>query len=150
MEKGDAGLQITGMTEHEPPSATSASFAYKYTRLGSDAARTARGRALGSDLPNGYTTVAQAERIATLLEIAPDDQLLDLGSGRGWPGTHIADTSGCELVVADLPIVALKEARGRFERLDLLDRNRVVCADGRLLPFRESCFDAATHADVLC
>ena len=128
---------------------TQESFAYKYRRLGTVAAQDVRVAALGSDLPNGYTSVAQADRIAELLALAPGDSLLDLGSGRGWPGARVAEQTGCRLVLTDLPLAALRTAAARSSSVGSTG-DAVVCADGLHLPFRDSCFDAASHTDVLC
>lgn len=129
--------------------ATAESFAYKYRRLTTDVAVGVRVEALGSEAPNGYTTADQAGRIADVLGVGPRDTLLDLGSGRGWPGTCIAAVTGCTPVIADLPLEALRSARVRTSRLDP-PRGSVVAADGFRLPFRDRSFDAACHTDVLC
>ena len=136
------------MSEREILPATSESFAYKYTRLSSEGARRVRVSVLGSAAANGYTTLGQADRIAELLRLRPGTRLLDLGAGRGWPGKRIAERTGCDVVVTDLPVLALRDARGPAAEGG--GTRAVVCADGRALPFREACFDAASHADVLC
>jgi SAM-dependent methyltransferase len=129
--------------------ASTESFAYKYRRLNTDAAASVRFGALGSAVPNGYTTVEQAGRIARLLRVGEGDLLLDLGSGRGWPGVHVAAETGCIPVATDLPMDALRRARRVF--LDLTpERGKAVAADGFQLPFRDRSFDAACHTDVLC
>jgi hypothetical protein len=133
----------------ESARATTESFAYKYRRLTTSVAASVRAEALGSSLPNGYTTAAQAVRLAEALEIGRDDVLLDLGSGRGWPGTHVASVTGCTPVVADLPLEALRSARGALAGLEP-SRGSAVVADGFRLPFRDRSFDAACHTDVLC
>jgi hypothetical protein len=33
-----------------------------------------------------WTTKAEADRVGRLLDLAPLDRLLDIGSGAGWPG----------------------------------------------------------------
>lgn len=136
------------MSERKILPATSESFAYKYERLSSEAARRVRVAVLGSAQANGYTTVTQADRIADLLRLGPGGRLLDLGSGRGWPGARIAERTGCDHILSDLPLLALRDARDPKEEAG--GRRAVVCADGRLLPFRDACFDAASHTDVLC
>ena len=45
--------------------------------------------------------------MALRLEIGAGDRLLDLGSGRGWPGSLIADRTGAELISVDVPTEAL-------------------------------------------
>jgi SAM-dependent methyltransferase len=129
---------------------TAEAFAYKYLRLATLPARRLRRATLGSAVPNGYTSVDQADRMAQLLGLGPGSGMLDLGSGRGWPGARIAARTGCDLVVTDLPLAALREARGALRAEPNASRHVVVCADGTRLPFRDASFDAVTHADVLC
>jgi ubiquinone/menaquinone biosynthesis C-methylase UbiE len=139
---------MVSMTERTTGAATSESCAYKYLRLSSDAAKEVRATVLGSAVANGYTTVNQADRLGKLLRVRPGSRLLDVGSGRGWPGGRIAERTGCDVVSADLPLLALRDARIHGARSE--GASAVVCADGRGLPFRDACFDATSHADVLC
>lgn len=129
--------------------ATTRDCCEKYDRLSSASAAAVRREALGSDVPNGYTSVEQADHIAALLDLGPDERLLDLGAGRGWPGSRIAERSGCDLVSSDLPLLAVRVTRETLEAAGL-SRAAAMCADGRHLPFRERSFHAVTHADVLC
>jgi hypothetical protein len=99
---------------------------------------------------NGYTTTAQADQLARGLGLAAADRLLDLGTGRGWPGLYLAVRSGCRVVLADLPLEGLRvaAARARVERL--ADRAAMVVAAASGLPFQPGSFDAIIHTDVLC
>lgn len=130
-------------------SASSRDYAEKYDRLTSASARSVREVTLGSAIPNGYTTVDQADRLADLLRLSAEDRLLDLGAGRGWPGSRIAARSGCGLVSMDLPLQAVRATRDTLDDAGLREP-AVLCADGRHLPFRSRAFHAVTHADVLC
>jgi predicted nicotinamide N-methyase len=65
---------------------------------------------------NGFTTAAQAEVLADRLELRAGKRLLDIGTGRGWPGLYLAKRSGCEVVLTDLPIEGLGLARNRAEK----------------------------------
>ena len=132
------------------PHATVRDFEEKYRRLRSEPAQALRVEALGSAVPNGYTTVSQADRLAAALELGEDDTLLDLGSGRGWPGGRISDRTGCGLVISDIPLDAIRAARAHWGALLPSGRSTAVCADGRLLPFRDGAFGGVTHTDVLC
>lgn len=122
----------------------------KYEAFASDAAARLRSSALGTDVVNGYTTPEHARRMADALDLADTSRLLDLGSGRGWPGGLIARATGCELVVCDLPMNALSAALEGLRASELSSRASVVRADGVALPFSDRSFDAACHADVLC
>jgi cyclopropane fatty-acyl-phospholipid synthase-like methyltransferase len=106
---------------------------------------------LGADYGgDGYTTVGQACELARRLGLRPGLRLLDLGSGRGWPGIYLAKTSGCQAVLTDLPPEGLRVAAARAARERIAGRCAIAAADGRQLPFAAGTFDAVTHADVLC
>lgn len=122
----------------------------KYETFASPAAERIRRAALGTEVANGYTTEAQAEAIATALGLSWDQTLLDLGGGRGWPGTHVAKRTGCRLVVCDLPMNALRTATTLLRTAGLDGPTAVIRADGRSLPFADASFDGVSHTDVLC
>jgi ubiquinone/menaquinone biosynthesis C-methylase UbiE len=98
----------------------------------------------------GNTTRAEAEQVAALLALRPGQRLLDVGAGSGWPGLYLAQISGCDLVMADLPLAALRNARERAVLDGVDDRCVAVVADGAALPFRDASFDALNHSDLLC
>ncbi len=98
---------------------------------------------------NGYTTVAQADHLADVLELTSSKRLLDIGTGRGWPGLYLAKKTGCEVVVADLPFEGLQIAARRAQERSIRCLGAVV-SSARDIPFGERAFDAITHTDVLC
>jgi SAM-dependent methyltransferase len=98
---------------------------------------------------NGYTTVAQAERLLKVLDLQSEARLLDIGAGRGWPGLYLAERSGCRAVVTDIPRPAMTTALARAKQLGLTRRCELALAAGSLLPFRDSSFDAVVHTDAL-
>lgn len=112
-----------------------------------DLERSVCGCAYGS---TSWTTRREAERIAQLLELRPDVKLLDVGAGSGWPGLYLAQLSGCDVVLVDLPPAALRIALERATADGLSERCQVVAADGAELPFQDASFDALSHSDVLC
>jgi methylase of polypeptide subunit release factors len=99
---------------------------------------------------NGYTTVDQADELGRRLGLGPGRTLLDVGTGRGWPGLYLATETGCLLVGSDMPVDALAVAARRAvaERID--ERVTLVAAAGEHQPFRPRSFDAIVHCDVLC
>jgi SAM-dependent methyltransferase len=99
---------------------------------------------------NGGTTRLEAERIAQLLELRPGAKLLDVGAGSGWPGLYLAQLTGCDVVMVDLPLPALRIARERAAADGLAKRCETIVADGAALPFRDATFDALNHSEVLC
>ena len=125
-------------------------FARKYgkplSRVERERERLVFGGNFGCD---GYTTPAQAAALPVQLELAPGRWLLDLGSGRGWPGLYLAKLTGCRTVLADLPVQGLAQAMRRRENR-LAGRVSAVVAAPRQLPFRRASFDAIIHTDVLC
>ena len=106
---------------------------------------------LGADYgATSYTTVRQAAELAERLQLGSGMSLLDLGAGSGWPGLHLANVTGCQVVLADRPVEGLRIAQQRALADGLADQCSVVASSGDLLPFRSQVFDAITHTDVLC
>ena len=99
---------------------------------------------------NGYTTVDQADELGRRLDLRPGVRLLDVGTGRGWPGVYFAVRYGCDVVGSDLPLEALARGVGRARREGVADRHAAVVAAGAHQPFRRGVFDAVVHTDVLC
>src|ERR1700730_10762149 len=62
---------------------------------------------------NGYTTADQADELARRLALRPGRRLLDVGTGRGWPGLYFAVRYGCAVVGTDMPFDALLAASRR-------------------------------------
>jgi len=131
--------------------AAAALFAERYGRPGSDATRDLERLVIGSDFgANGYTTLAQADLLAERLDLGVGKSLLDVGAGRGWPGLYLAKTTGCSVVVTDLPREAMRTATSRAAEEGLSARARAVVASARDLPFGSASHDAVVHTDVLC
>jgi cyclopropane fatty-acyl-phospholipid synthase-like methyltransferase len=126
-------------------------FAERYREERADVVRSIERTVIGTDFgANGYTTVSEADELAALLELENTSLLLDVGAGRGWPGLYLAATTGCSVILTDVPLEGLGVARSR-SRIDAVhDRAWCVNANARHLPFHSCAFDAVVHTDVLC
>lgn len=126
-------------------------FEERYGIQGNQAAALLEERVIGGVWgANGYTTLAQADELSDQLALTPTSWLLDVGTGRGWPGLYIAKRSDCSVIGTDLPLAALRKAREQAEREALEDRSAMVAASGAALPFPPRVFDGIVHTDVLC
>jgi ubiquinone/menaquinone biosynthesis C-methylase UbiE len=125
-------------------------FRERYSLPVSDAALAVEREAIGANVgANGYTTLRQAEMLAEKLRLTRGTFLLDVGSGRGWPGLYLARSTGCSVVLSDIPEPALRVALGRIERKGPARRAAIVRASGTQLPFGTRSFDAISHTDTL-
>ena len=126
-------------------------FQERYGNRPSPTTREIERRVIGGDWgANGFTTMAQADTLADKLDLSAADRLLDLGTGRGWPGLYLATRTGCQVVLADLPLEGLRVAADRATSDGLAARTGVVAAAASGLPFQAGSFDVVIHTDVLC
>jgi cyclopropane fatty-acyl-phospholipid synthase-like methyltransferase len=88
--------------------------------------------------------------MARKLGLREGHRLLDVGSGRGWPGLYLAKASGCTVVLTDIPEEGLRTAQQRAADEGIAGRSSAVLASARQLPFGAESFDAIVHTDVLC
>jgi ubiquinone/menaquinone biosynthesis C-methylase UbiE len=126
-------------------------FEARYRIKPTDVTRQIERAVIGGDWgANGYTTKEQADRLGRELALGPHSTLLDLGAGRGWPGLYLASTTGCRVVMADVPAEGLETAMGRARVEGLAGRASAVICSARHLPFAAGSVDAVVHTDVLC
>jgi methylase of polypeptide subunit release factors len=127
-----------------------ADFAARYTTPSTDAVKEVERRVIGAVWgAEGFTTIAQADLIAERLVLTPEKRLLDIGTGRGWPGLYLARRTGCEIVLTDLPLEGLQHALRRANA-ESVSAVGAVMASARDLPFGKDSVDAIVHTDVLC
>ena len=106
---------------------------------------------LGTDFGvSGYTTLALADLLSQELDLSPNERVLDVGTGCGWPGLRAAIEKRCRVVGSDLPLEGLDRARRRARLEHATDRFSTVRSSARQLPFKRGSFDAILHTDVLC
>ena len=126
-------------------------FSERYAASGAAAAIEAELEVLGTDYQaNGYSTRIQVDEIGELLALRADDLLLDLGSGCGYPGLHLAQRHGCSVVTLDPVAIGVAAGAARARRDGIDDRHLAVISTGAALPFRSESFDAIVHVDVMC
>ncbi len=99
---------------------------------------------------NSWTTRAETQQMAARLGLHPGVRLLDLGAGSGWPGLYMGKTSGCDVVLVDLPLAGLRIATERADKDGIPGNVRATVADAAALPFPDGSFDAISHSDLLC
>lgn len=105
----------------------------------------------GSDYGcTSWMTRDEADALGRLLRLAPGRRLLEVGAGSGWPGLHLARTTGCDVALIDVPAEGLCIAADRAAAEGLAGRCTLAAADGAALPFADATFDAVSHSDVLC
>ncbi len=122
----------------------------RYGIAGSEPSRALERMVIGANFgTNGYTTLPQARALIKTLRLGPGVRLLDLGAGRGWPGLYLAQTTGCETFLADVPITGLRTAIAQRDALGLSAGVSVCRATGTALPFQSASFDAIVHTDTL-
>ncbi len=123
-------------------------FSKRYAADSTAAGLLVERRVIGANVgANGYTTLAQADRLVDSLDLSPKSRLLDLGCGRGWPGLHVAARSGCRAVLIDVPEPAIRTAQRRSAGAS--NRVSVARASATHPPFAAGSFDAICHADTL-
>lgn len=126
-------------------------FARKYARRQSDAELRVELEVFGAHVgADGYTTVREAHALLEDLQLDRGKLLLEIGSGRGWPGLYLTEKSGCEVVLTDVPVAAPAECLLNARSRSVGHRSTAAAADGSALPFRPDVFDAVVHSDVFC
>lgn len=138
------------METQEPKVITPKDFAAFYGKRRTKAEALVAQEVYGVDAGiNGYSTLAQADELAATLRLGPGMLVLDIGAGQGWPGLYLAATTGCAVVLTDVPATGLRAARGRMARQRHGVGSSFARANGAALPFRPHSFDVVVHTDVL-
>jgi cyclopropane fatty-acyl-phospholipid synthase-like methyltransferase len=126
-------------------------FSERYAIERAEVNRRVERQVIGGDWgANGYTTMAQADELGALVRLDASMRLLDLGAGRGWPGLYLAKTTGCSVVLVDLPLEGISTALRRARDEGLSERVAGVVASASHIPLRPDVVDAVVSCDVFC
>jgi SAM-dependent methyltransferase len=79
-------------------------------------------------------------QLADLVQITPDDEVLDAGSGIGGTARYVAERDGCHVVAVDLTEEYCQTARWLNQLVGLDDQITVRQADVTDLPFEDATF----------
>ena len=96
----------------------------------------------------GFTTVAQADLLAERLALRPGMRLLDIGSGRGWPGLYLPRQAAVRSSSQTYPCLPSTTAWSAPINI-ACKATAPSCCQRHALPFRPRVFDAVVRADVL-
>lgn len=99
--------------------------------------------------PYSYTTRSELARIATEVQVGPEDLLVDVGSGRGGPGLWVAATTGARYLAVDIAEAGLTEVKRRAEHLGLGDRAATAEGSFESLPIPDGHAAAVMSIDAL-
>jgi cyclopropane-fatty-acyl-phospholipid synthase len=76
-------------------------------------------------------SVAKYDRVCRKLELSPDDDVLEIGTGWGGFALYAAKTYGCRITTTTISQQQYEYARERIERAGLSDRIRLLKQDYR-------------------
>jgi len=86
--------------------------------------------------------------VAALMQPAPTDHILDIGSGIGGPARYFAARYGCRVAGIDLTPEFCDVARHLTRLLDLAGRLMFEVGDALAMPFADASFDGAYSMNV--
>ena len=92
--------------------------------------------------------IEATEEVAAQLTVAPDDHVLDVGSGIGGPARWIARRFGCRVTGIDLTEEFCDVARHLTRLLGMQERVRFEQGDALAMPFADSSFHGAYSMNV--
>ena len=90
--------------------------------------------------------LVRLERICEMLELGPDDHLLEIGTGWGGLAVHAATTRGCRVTTTTISEEQRGYAMRRMEDAGLADRVRVLGTDYRDL---EGTYDKLVSVEMI-
>ncbi len=86
--------------------------------------------------------------IKEIMQIQPNERILDVGSGVGTLVFHLAK-EGVNCIGVDYSIASIKVAEKLISRYKVAGKTRFVCSEATKLPFCNSVFDKIVSADFI-
>ncbi|MCP4360963.1 MAG: methyltransferase domain-containing protein [Chloroflexi bacterium] len=94
--------------------------------------------------------LALTRRIGELLQLGPDDRVLDVASGQGTSALFLAETFGCDVVGVDYGRIATQQANQAAVKVGLAHKVHFEYGDAECLPFDDASFDAIICECAFC
>src|SRR4051794_13979803 len=92
--------------------------------------------------------IEATQRLGELLNLRPDQRVLDVGSGLGGPARYMAATYGCHVTGIDLTSDFVQVATTMSAYAGLAEKNTFVVGDALQMPFDDASFDLAYSQHV--
>jgi SAM-dependent methyltransferase len=110
-----------------------------------------RREAFGEEIgQNSWLTADEQRHFWELMELGPDDHLLEIASGSGGPALFTAAETGCRVTGLELHEDGVAAAAAAATERGLSERTSFVAGDAReRLPFGEESFDALQCVDSM-
>lgn len=124
---------------------------YSALREPSELTKIIRREAYGDDVgQHSWTSVTELNRFISLLKLATDSQLLDIGCGCGGPAIYLAVKTGCSISGIDISAEGIELANARAAAENLSGRVSFLLKDAANLEQESSaCFDAVLACDAV-
>ena len=123
-----------------------------YGDYGSQAEAAVRHDTYGEDIgQSSWMTATEWLRFADQLQVQPESEVLEVGSGSGGPAVHLAAERGCRVTGVDINPHGICNAERLAVARNVADRVTFRTVDAsNPLPFPAATFDAVVSNDAMC
>jgi cyclopropane fatty-acyl-phospholipid synthase-like methyltransferase len=122
-------------------------YGQHYESLHTEVRRETWGEEFGQ---SGWTTATEQDRFIALLDLKPDQKLLDIGCGSGGPILRFVARTGVSAHGIDVHSDGIAAARRQAEERQMTDCVQFYVCDAReRLPFGDGAFDAVMSIDAI-
>ena len=123
-----------------------------YADFASSAELAVRQEAYGEDLgQSSWLTAREWLAFADQLEVGPNTEVLEVGSGSGGPAVYLAAARKCRVTGVDVNEHGVRNAKALADARGMAERVRFEAVDAsKPLPFADGHFDAIVSNDAMC